>query len=490
MKYIFLFVLLATSASLRGSVQSPTLFYRLSWDGKSSALKVKLTYSVSDVDSTVFQFGIAAFGGQTDLFNVVSNIQSDQSDVVMLNEKRSRIVVYHKKKGLHELSYQIDGSVNNNNGEQAIYKELFRPVITSGSLYLTPPFFMMFPSENLADNLTIKFESIPKNISFFCSWSPESDPTKEISAPLDKIGEILIVMGSDIKVRKYLVDHNSFYAITNSKDNLDDSSILTPFFSKYFSSLTRYWNDKNKTSYYIYISKLKSTQLALRGGFCWGSGFIMKYFGEFDAKSKYTVGHETSHSWLGKVDFGQNDFEYQWFGEGFNDYVCLINLFTSGIFSQTYLIDLLNEEQFKKHYTSAVNTQPNDSIAKYYWSDREYEKLPYRRGCIFAFYLDNEIRLNSQNKFTLRDMMLSLLSTSKRLGAKGQSMTLDDFIEVASAYLPKDKIADEVNRYMIKGELIDFSKIKINKEFIIEMKNGTPVLSLTSGTDLKKYYNW
>jgi hypothetical protein len=42
---------------------------------------------------------------------------------------------------------------------------------------------------------------------------------------------------------------------------------------------------------------------------------------------------------------------------------------------------------------------------------------------------------------------------------KKESLTVDDFIAVASEYIPKEEIENSVRRYIIQGEMIPRQKI-------------------------------
>ena len=109
--------------------------------------------------------------------------------------------------------------------------------------------------------------------------------------------------------------------------------------------------------------------------------------------------------------------------------------------------------------------------------------MPYRRGLIFAFYLDNQIRINSGDKYSLRDFLLDLKS-------KGENITIDYFIEIGSKYLPKEKLIEDIDLYIIKGKFIDFSKISLMPYFISSIENGIPKIRIKENTSIKDIYVW
>ena len=206
---------------------------------------------------------------------------------------------------------------------------------------------------------------------------------------------------------------------------------------------------------------------------------------------KYVTAHETSHTWVGmKMMLGNGSFDHQWFGEGFNDYTTIINLANSKIYGKEDFLHYLNEETLKPHYESKIKGVHNDSIAAKYWTDyANYGVLPYRRGLIYAFYLDNQIRLASNGKFTIRNMLLDLYQFRKAK-KKDEILTVDDFINVGAAYLDKKELLEQIKRYMIEGHPIDFKNIKLIDEYKIEINDNIPKISLTNWADLSKIYQW
>jgi hypothetical protein len=474
------FFLLVHIGIKANQTDSTKMAYTLNWDGRSSAVNVKLIYPASTQDSTVFNFGFRDFGGQTDFFKVIDEIKAAGSDRLKIDPSATKITVYHSARGLHELNYRINGSVDRDSSMAQIYRQLFRPVITEGHLYLTGPFFEMQAEGSKADKISVKFTGLPPNLPSFYSWSPEANPLEESIIPMGESMMILISMGKDQHMEKYSVHGIPYYSLRSGKDTTNDlNSLVKPFFSHYFPALRDFWKDYNAKYYYLYLSPLYYTKKKERGGFARGPGFVMKYNGIVD---KQIIAHETSHNFIRTL--GSNSLAHQWFGEGFTDYVALTTLNKCGMYSDEAFMEQLNKI-FQNHYTSKVNTAPNESISSQYWKDGSYQKLPYSRGAIFAFYLDNQIRLSSQGKHTLRDLLLALMERGKT----SKPLQLDDFIDVAATYLPAKDVRAEVNKYMILGQLIDFKAVNMMPDFKVSFSTGVPVMSLNGG-NLKNFYKW
>ncbi|RAV29008.1 MULTISPECIES: gluzincin family metallopeptidase [Sinomicrobium] len=470
--------------------------YVLGWDGDSAILAVELTYAASQKDSTVFIFGDPGFGGQNDIFKVIRNIRVTRPEVVRIDEADRRITIYHNGAKNHRITYEIEGSLPVDKPTTISLTELFRPVISKGILTLVNMQFDLAITDQSNPLVSFSWRRYPENLTYFNSVEPsQTDPSKKLIDYYDNLSQkVYFVMGDNIGVQEYDVLGIPYYAVTTKEDNYgnDLQERLSPFFESYFQSIHRFWNDTEFPFYYLAVTALQNNQKEIGGGgFGMRNGFVMKLGRKFGTRDKYVTAHETSHTWIGiKIIIGENSFDHQWFGEGFNDYATIINLANSKIYGEEDFLHYFNEENFKKHYESAIKDVHNDSIATNYWTDyANYGVLPYRRGCIYAFYLDNQIRLASDGKFTLRNMLLDLYELRKAK-KKDEVLTVDDFINAGAAYLDKKELEEQIARYMIAGQPIDFEGVKTIPEFNVEVHNNIPKLSLAAHADLSKIYRW
>lgn len=476
--------------------QEAFMDYVLSWEGNSSIVEVELTYASAEKDSTVFIFGDPSFGGQDDIFNVIKNICVTPPEVVKIDEGERRITVYHNGAKEHRISYEIDGSLKVDGPTVVSQTELFRPVVTQGILTLVNKQFTMEPTDESNPLVSFSWRDYPENFSYFNSVVPsQTNPSEKHSAYHDSVSEMVyFVMGDNIDVREYNVMGIPYYGVTTKADNYgnDLQGSLHPFFESYFPSIHRFWKDTDFPFYFLSVTALQNNQKEIGGGgFGVKNGFVMKLGRSFGTWEKYVTAHETAHTWVGiKMMLGNGSFDHQWFGEGFNDYTTLINLANSEIYGEADFLNYLNEETLRPHYESGVKAAHNDSIAENYWTDyANYGKLPYRRGLIYAFYLDNQIQLASEGKFTLRDMLLDLYAISKAKKKDGV-LTVDDFIDAGAAYVDKKELKEQVVHHMIEGRPIDFNDLKLIEEFEVEVNEGIPKVNLAKGAVLTSIYHW
>ena len=172
---------------------------------------------------------------------------------------------------------------------------------------------------------------------------------------------------------------------------------------------------------------------------------------------EYLFNHELMHNWIGHTIQPADEEAQYWFSEGFTEYYTVKNIATYGIGGKDwgFFIDNLNES-VRLLEASPVKEAPNSEINyENFWKDPEYGKLPYRRGMLFACYLDLQLRAVSDGKHSLDDIMRDLLRASRE---EGQQLSHDHFLEIANAYLPED-LTPFFNRYIVNGEALPLGEL-------------------------------
>ena len=144
-------------------------------------------------------------------------------------------------------------------------------------------------------------------------------------------------------------------------------------------------------------------------------------------------------------------------------------------------------ETFNLHYSSSIRNTPNDSVFANYWKMGDYNRLPYRRGCIFAFYLDNQLRLWSHGKVTIRDLLLSLAEFRQGKPAKYE-ISIEDLTSLPAIQLYKKEIESAIDDYIIKGNPIPFNNAMLIPEFNISIENGIPHLKIVDEKNFRALF--
>ena len=447
-------------------------------------INVELIYTPPESDSTKFIYGSPPFGGQTDIFRGIKNVQYENPGQLKIDSLQRAITVYFKDNTPVKLSYIIaDTRVKNNTLSQ-----LFRPIITPEyfyihgvNLFLTPE----FRNTNLKTRISVRWKSKPA-IPVFCTFDMDNDGSEIINTTMDSASLRFITGASDLSVKRFINESGTNYLVLRSSGMPTQTvSDLETFYVHYNKIMREFWKDERIIQYALVLQPYLHVNKSI-SGISFGNGFIGKY----DKPDSLAVGermdviaHEIGHYYLSdlKATAGSNS-EGQWFNEGFNDYLTFYNLIRAG------LIDAAGfEKRFNKilwqFYNSPIKNTPNNKIFENFWKLGDYQRIPYWRGCVYAFYLDNLLLKATGRKTGIREIGLEL----KKLvhNRPGYEFTNEEFIQALSVYLPEKTVQLEFNEFIIEGKSIPLSEKKLLPEFQIRKEGEIPVLKLKNQ---KRFY--
>jgi predicted metalloprotease with PDZ domain len=124
------------------------------------------------------------------------------------------------------------------------------------------------------------------------------------------------------------------------------------------------------------------------------------------------------------------------------------------------------------HYVNPNRAMPNDSINyRNFWSgNKNWEKLPYYRGCLYAFYLDNQLRATTNGRVNLDAVMLDILQ--KIRANPLQKLDHPFFKSVIEPHVGKKGIAD-FEQFIERGVPIRFKKTPLPEGIEYDQKDIT-----------------
>jgi predicted metalloprotease with PDZ domain len=482
-----LFVFISALFSLRGIAQEKSipLIYQLEME--SHSIHVNFLYLPIEKDSTVFIYGQPAFGGQTDILDGLRNLHLSSGGKISLDSAKRRIIIYFRNADTIRISYDIlDTRVGNSTKNQ-----LFRPMITPDylfihgvNLFLTP----QFRKEDQIIHVSLEWKRQPP-FPLFYTFDPENDGSHHSVTTVDSISLRFITGANDLFIKRFRSESGTNYLVLRSGGMKQEMvTEIEKFYIRYNSQLRRYWKDTRIIEYSLVLQPFIGVDHNI-SGVSFGNGFIGKY-NKADSivqgYRQFVIAHEMGHYYLGDVvAFSGEDMEGQWFDEGFNDYTTLSNLTGAG-----YLTTDDFEKEFNRIflqlYGSKIKNTPNNKIFENFWKLGDYQKLPYWRGCIYAFYLDNQIALATGQQHSIRDLMLDL----KQLVMKRENkmFTNEEFINAVSKFLKHQQVQDAFIRYIEDGNSINFNNSMIIPSIRILDSSGIPVIHIVDKAKFLRHY--
>ncbi|HEY3402739.1 MAG TPA: hypothetical protein VGK59_05080 [Ohtaekwangia sp.] len=461
--------------------------YHFSWDGISSVLKIDVFYNTQGKDSTVFIYGNPNPGGLTHIFEILSSVQIDPGDQLEINSRERKVKVLHRTSGLKKLHYEINGKLYADT-KRARPNEAFRPTIERGFFYALGFNLFMNIANGRYSQLSLVWDHWPQHMPYFISCNPEARPDEPQIIAHDDRNMVLLQMNENLIIKKYTVKDIPNYLLTSKSDTINSmQEQMRPFINTLIPQMRDAWQDHAFDYYFISMIPLLNKVPSTMTGIGLKNGFSTRYSGPLDIEKTETIAHEVSHTWIGgRLKFKSVTMENEWFNEGVNDYVAIYHLAKAGILDSTAFLNYVNKEVFEPYYTNPHNTLPADSIEKYFWTSKDFEKIPYHRGFIYAFYLDNQIRLSSQGKYTLLNFLLHLYQQNRKRNI--EVFTKVNFTEAAERFLNKEQVKSEIENYMLNGKLLDFHHIQLTEGFQVKYVNQVPKISLSPGMPLSKLY--
>lgn len=448
----------------------------------NNILHVSLLYSPLEDDSTVFTYGEPRFGGQNDIQAGLSNLNISFPGIIKADSTKRIFTMSYPKRQPVFIEYEITDTHENGTGLRG---ELFRPIFQNEyfyshgvNLFLNP----VFKKENIKASISVTWIK-PPPFPLFYGFDPENKGQKTFYGKADDVMFSLITGAANQHVYKMTIDHSTGYVVLRETGSGPfNKNLAEDYFKKYFTGIRKFWNATDSNFFSLILHPLLKVNHNI-SGVAFSNGFIGKYKSDtvYNNAQLFTLSHEIGHHWLGH---GLSmEIKNQWFDEGFNDYITFYNLAVTQLITTDKFQEEMNNV-FRLHYSSAVKNTPNDSVFLNYWKMGDYNKLPYRRGSIFAFWLDQQIRKTSGNKKNIRSLLLALLQLRKKHQGD-YVVTMDDFINTSSKFVQKELIKDAINKYIISGVPIQFTNDMLLPGFSITYKNEIPVLNMTAQ---KKYF--
>lgn len=453
---------------------------------KLNRIHVTLKYIPLFRDSTIFTYGEPQFGGQNDIIQCISNVRTAVHSSLTIDPATRSFTLYYSTLKPIVIEYDI---LDTTTARKDVRKELFRPIIQKNYFYCHGVNLFLNPQiKEKGKKITVSIQWIQKpSFPLFYGFDPENKGKKKACSTVDSTLFSLMTGASDLSVDKFSLNGTQNYIVLRGESNkLYNRPSIRDYFVRVNTSIRKFWNDYTDPCFSLILQPFLEADHSI-SGVAFANGFIGKYKADtiLNTQRIFVISHEIGHHWLGhRLEM---NISHQWFGEGFNDYITFYTLVSGGLITLEDFEDKMNEV-FKSHYTSDICNTPNDSVFKNYWKMGDYNRLPYRRGAIFAFYLDNQIRLASNGEKSIRDF-LRALALFRREKPSDYEITVDDFIEQAAIFLPRAQVMSDLDEYILKGNPIPFDHSMLTPQYQLMNDHETPQIKIVDEKKFKVMYN-
>jgi predicted metalloprotease with PDZ domain len=371
-----------------------------------NALRVKVRFVGNSQGQSIFELPSDAIGGH-ERWTYLSDFQG-RGVRIIANEKKKRTFLYRPGATV-TVTYRVRSAYSENptGGDSFAL-----PMVLPSWLATLGEFIFVVPEHG--EKLPITFDWEPGPMHWNC-LSNLNHPSAEEPLTVARLLESSIIASPQLKVveRPIFGGVLRLAAVGSWKIPIDRDADLV---ARIVSAQRAFWGDMT--------GPFTVTMVALAGpdqasdGVGRYRGFI-HYVSESTPPARYIreVAHEHIHSWipsrLGEMPEGNNEAVLYWFSEGFTEFYTQRTLLHTGIWSlQDFIADL--NDTLALYAANPHNGRPNDWTSARFWTDPTVQRIPYLRGNLFAYLLENGIRQRSGNAigldqviFRMRDRWMS-----------------------------------------------------------------------------------
>ncbi|NIF04805.1 peptidase [Chryseobacterium sp. Tr-659] len=460
-----------------------------------NGLKVQADYTLKSPSDTISFYYANENWGEKDLFKNLILLKEENPGITFDSQPENNKIKVHMKKGEKvTLIYHIKQDFIDPNyrifNRPRINKTFFH--VLGKNLFIVPRTFTQIP-EDREFEFNIEWIGFPPEFRFHNNFATQARAQKIKTTLWEGFYNSLFI-GGDYRFYSFTIHNKPVYlALRDNWNNGFTDDFLFSNLKKAVQSQRDFWKDYEQDYFTVTMTPTVSQKDSLYKGYSTTGSAIKNAFmiqgtnNPFNNKNTYLylLHHELMHEWIGnKIQNKYEELNY-WFSEGFTDYYTYKNRLRIKDISSDEWLSLFNEEVIKNHWKNPQKNIPNYKIKDDFWKSRDVEKVPYRRGAIFAFWLDNQIMLKTDYKRSLDDLMRELLKISTEKKVK---FTDELFLDLAQKYLGRD-ISYFFQKHIISGEDINLTQEKWINGFEFKIINDIPQLEIDTMKNLKYVVN-
>ena len=417
--------------------------------------------------------------GESDLFNCLKNLEVHPTPKsIEIKKDSSLIYIYGSSNAVHQISYDIVKDYN----DPPLNRYRYRPIVDSTYFHVLGTKLFMYPSDLFSTQdakvrIDITWNFADKQNEFHSSFGNHKQQHLNISQ--DELHNSFFVGGD---FRRYEFNHQNkpVHFLTRGQwKPIKDKEVLN-ILERTIRNQYTFWNDSIDKLYSVSLIPTYETNSYSVGGSALTDSFISyasNNIGTTIQGLTWLYNHELMHKWIGRTIQIEEDVVQYWFSEGFTDYYAYKLMLKNNDLDLQGFINVINNEIIVPHYGDTVATIPNSELTfETYWSNyATYAKLPYRRGLLYAFLIDTQIKQQSEFSKSLDDLMFELITTAK----EDADFRINErvFQNYLIKYLDEKSAINEFESYIVNGELINF-KGKLLNGLILEYENDIPKIKI------------
>ncbi len=383
--------------------------------GKNDQLSINFTR----LESNHFQVELAFVGNTTGITELhlydwagIDDLSSHVSDLVVIGGGRT-LPVTSLSDGKWSVQHQPAEDVlvryvlkANERQLSDSDRDYYRPIINDQLFHAVGHNSLALP-QHLPDTINLQITWNVGTWNVISSIGSVSNNTSLRVATSDLYSSLWVA--GPLQVERRIINGNPLYVTLHGDHWSFNAKQLADFVETITQAERDYFNDHNFDFYWVNAIAVGEPK---KDGHSFGGTRLHNSFALFlNPTTKLTIetpagspiltllAHEMMHNWFGGKLFpkeGQEEASHYWFTEGFTDYFTKQVLFEAGLISREQFIYGLNES-LQEYYANPAHKDSNKLVAENFWQSFDHQRIPYLRGELVAFALDQALRTNKNN---------------------------------------------------------------------------------------------
>lgn len=471
MKFIFIFFCFLSTSIFAQTKADFSYDIKLQSTGTIKGCEVTLTYRSKNSRNSVFSLP-QIWGAESSLdFIKLKKIKG--AKLIKQKNDDLNLSLKHKENATIQLTYFVKSLV-----KDSVYRhqEEFLPNVQENYfvLFTNSIFIVLADSTDQLYTFDINWLNYPSTYKNKPQTS-FGDGLKQ-SLKYEKIGDLqnAAMVGGDFKTIAYSdpeKDRKIRYIYRSTWDF--DPQVMANLVISTFKFQQSFWNDYSTKEYSVFMSpahaenefEMSYNGTGLRNSF---NVVATNNRNTNPENMGYLFNHELMHHWIGNTILNGVDEELSyWFSEGFTDYFTFYNMKESKLITEKEYYFRM-DSVFIAHYGNELCSAINDSIKPNFWKRGYYGKLPYNRGNIFAYYLDNLLQTKTNGKVNLMKVMQKMMEQALVKKRPFDKDWLNETVKELAGF----EVLDLIDRYIMKGETISVDDFNLVLKQKVELKEA------------------
>lgn len=427
------------------------------FQGDALRLQVRVWFA-GDAGGTTELLMPNQFAGAENLFRCIQNLTCTTPGVrLQISADSLSATLEHAPNQELKLYYEV---VQDFAGAPTTKRTAFRPILQASYFHVLGNALFIAPKWSEAYEVALEWRNFPDNWLLHNSFGSQSASQRFSFQNLSWLQSVFV--GGDYRVLETEVEGRPVWLAIRGENWSFSDDTLRSMLRRTVALQRDFWQDFDVPCYTVALTPF-DLRLGLGEVSYLGTGLTNSFTAfitpneEKDLRDLHCLfHHEMMHHWIGcKIRSGTRptDMQFAWLIEGFSEYFAMKNMLAGGFINSDQFMEILNGRFFEGLHRSPKREAPNSAIADSFFVNASIERLPYLRGCVFAFFLDNAMKSGSNDEKNLRLFMLDLLEYYYQRPDRDLLNNFDFFLETCSEYLKTDT-KPLYQEHIQKGKLI------------------------------------